>query len=95
MAKNDTPAAKAGTNQGDASKRSQEQNGGSKNSEVSIAGLEVTSTRDGFRRAGLVWGRQPTAVPLADLTKAQIAMLKGDSTLSVREVEIKPEAKSE
>lgn len=93
--KNDSPAENAGTNQGGAGASSKGQNDSSKKSTASIAGLEVMSTQDGFRRAGLVWSKKPTMIALSKLTEAQIQMLKDDPMLSVREVEIKPEAKGE
>lgn len=95
MAKNDMPAAKAGTNQGGAAKPSQGPNTAQGNSAASTAGLEVISTRDGFRRAGLIWGKKPAVIPLADLSQEQIDMLKSEPILSVREVELDTEAKGQ
>ncbi len=89
-AKNDAPAANAGANQSGAG--SQGKTGSGKNSTASIAGLEVISSRDGFRRAGLVWGKDPVRMPIASLSKEQIAMLKNEPLLTVRDVEIKVEA---
>jgi len=61
---------------------------GQNSSTKSIPGLEVTSTRDGFRRAGRPWFKQPTVVRLDELTKEQVAMLRNDPDLTVREVEV-------
>lgn len=95
MGKNDSPAANAGTNQGGAGASSKGQNESSKKSTAGTAGLEVISTRDGFRRAGFAWSKAPTRIPLSELIEAQIKMLKDEPLLAVREVEIKPEAKDE
>ncbi|WP_136414820.1 HI1506-related protein [Herbaspirillum sp. ST 5-3] len=95
MAKNDTPAANAGTNPAGTGSSSKEQSGKQKKSTASTAGLEVCSTRDGFRRAGLSWSKQPTTVPLSELTKEQIATLKAEPALKVREVEIQADAEDE
>lgn len=54
----------------------------------STAGLEVTATHAGFRRAGLVWSNKPIQVKLADLTDDQVALIKGCPGLTVKEVEL-------
>jgi hypothetical protein len=55
---------------------------------ASTAGLEVTATRDGFRRAGLVWGRKPARVKLSDLSDEQLALLYNCPGLTVTEVDL-------
>lgn len=95
MAKNDTPAANAGSNQGGAGSSLKGKNGSSAKSGENIDGLEVSSTRDGFRRAGLSWSKKPTVVALADLTEDQVAMLKADPVLKVREVEMPADAEND
>lgn len=50
--------------------------------------LSVQSSREGFRRAGRVWGKEATVVPLSELTEVQIDQIKKESVLTVTEVEI-------
>jgi len=94
MPKNDTPAAKAGKGQGNANARAQRTSAGQTITPESTGGLEVTSTRDGFRRAGFAWSKKPTVVPCADLTQEQIDMLINEPALAVREVDL-PEQEEE
>lgn len=47
----------------------------------SIKVLRVAATREQFRRAGFDFSRTPTDLPLSDLSKEQIEMLKGDPSL--------------
>lgn len=51
-----------------------------------VIGLRITSRREGFRRAGRAWGKQPTEIALADLSDEEIAMLKAESMLAVEEI---------
>lgn len=51
--------------------------------ETSTRGLAVSSNRDGFRRAGLIWNRLPTVVKLSDLTDDQIKQLVDDPSLTI------------
>lgn len=53
-----------------------------------VPGLRVQSAVAGFRRAGRAWPAAPTDVPVAELTKAQIAALKAEPRLVVTDVEI-------
>lgn len=45
--------------------------------------VTVTAKREGFRRAGRAWSKQPTSVPLADLSADQVAMLRAEPMLDV------------
>ena len=92
MAKNASPAASAGKNQGSGSKPAQPTSAGPTTPTESIAGLEVVSTREGFRRAGLAWSKQPTFVALADLTPEQIDQIKSEPALEVREIDLAADA---
>ena len=51
----------------------------------------MTPSRDGFRRGGRAWPKGETVVKLSELNKEQIAQIKGESMLSVTEVEIDEE----
>lgn len=53
----------------------------------STPGLEVTSSRDGFWRAGRQWMKTPTIVPLGDLTDEQFDQLIDEPMLSVSHVD--------
>jgi len=59
---------------------------------VKVKALSVKSSVDGFRRGGRAWGKDETTVKLSELTKEQIAQIKGESMLSVTEVEVDEEA---
>jgi len=50
--------------------------------------LRVVAKRDGFRRAGFVFGSQPRDVPLDALTDAQRTAIVRDPMLLATEVEI-------
>lgn len=50
------------------------------------AALQISCAHDGFRRAGMVFGRQPVRVELSDLTEAQIGQLKAEPLLTVIEL---------
>lgn len=45
--------------------------------------IEVTAIRDGFRRAGRVFGRTPTHINLDELTEAELRMLLDEPALTV------------
>jgi Mu-like prophage FluMu N-terminal domain len=49
--------------------------------------LTITASREGFRRAGHAFGREPVQLPEDDLTGEQIAMLKAEPMLTVIESE--------
>ena len=51
-----------------------------------VNGLRITAKREGFRRSGRAWSKQPTEIPLAGLSDADIAALKAESMLTVEEV---------
>lgn len=53
--------------------------------------LSITSSRDGFRRAGYAFGKEATVIKLADLSKKQIDLIKGEGFLAVSEVELEVE----
>lgn len=68
-AKSSTPKATVeGANPADADKAGQ-------------AVVEVTGPPRGFRRAGRRFGPEPTVIPMADLSDAEIAALSGDPNL--------------
>ena len=60
-----------------------------------VPALSVVSSRDGFRRGGRAWSRQETVVKLSELTKQQIAQIKGEPLLTVSEVEVDEEVSAE
>jgi hypothetical protein len=97
LKKGTAPADAAGKPEGAASAAgaATDTGAGKKGTTQSIPGLEVTSTRDGFRRAGLVWSKEPTTVAVDSLSEAQIGMLLKEPALSVREVEMPVESKGE
>ena len=49
--------------------------------------LVIVSSREGFRRAGHRFGKEPVTLRLADLTDEQVAMLKAEPMLVVTETE--------
>lgn len=53
-----------------------------------VPALRVVSSREGFRRGGRVWGKNEVVVKLSDLTDEQIAQIKGESLLTVSEIEV-------
>ncbi len=57
-----------------------------------VIGLRISAAREGFRRAGRAWSRQPTDVPLADLSDDQVAMLRAESLLTVEEIVLEESA---
>lgn len=56
-----------------------------------VKALSIVSSREGFRRAGIAFGRESTVIPLSELSKEQIKLLKEESALVVSEVEISVE----
>lgn len=50
--------------------------------------LKIVCARDGFRRAGIAFSKQPTIIKRSHLTKTQIEQLKAEPLLTVTEVEI-------
>jgi len=47
--------------------------------------IEVVGPAAGFRRAGHIFGKAPVQIPVADLTKANLAAIEGEPKLiSVR-----------
>lgn len=56
--------------------------------QVKIKALQIVSARAGFRRAGIVFGKEPVTVALSILTPEQIKQLKSEPMLAVSEVEI-------
>lgn len=57
--------------------------------------LRISSKTDSLRRAGLAFTKEPTAIPLANLKKEQVAALKAERMLVVEEVEIDTAAEGE
>jgi len=55
---------------------------------TTIRVLRVIARREGFRRAGLVFGASPREVAFDALTVAQRAAIEGDPMLLATEVEI-------
>jgi Mu-like prophage FluMu N-terminal domain len=47
----------------------------------------ITSQRDGFRRAGLVWTTKPIVLAKEALTDEQLALLQAEALLTVEEVD--------
>ncbi len=62
---------------------------------IKVPALSITSSRDGFRRAGRSWSKEATVVKLSELSKEQIAHIKGEALLTVTEVEIDEEVSAE
>lgn len=58
---------------------------------VKVKALSVASGREGFRRGGRAWAKGETVVKLSELSKEQIAQIKGEKLLTVAEVEIDEE----
>lgn len=80
MAKEDTKKAGAGAPPAAA-----------KTKTVKVPALSVVCDREGFRRAGRAWGKEATVVKLSELTKEQIAQIKGEALLTVTEIEVDEE----
>ena len=57
--------------------------------------LQIVSKREGFRRAGMAFGKQPTLIKLSDLTLTQISWLKAEPQLTVTAVEVEDKAAAE
>jgi len=55
---------------------------------TTIRVLRVVAKREGFRRAGLVFGSQPQDVPLTALTDVQRAAITRDPMLLATQVEV-------
>ena len=53
-----------------------------------VPGLSIASRTASFRRAGLGFTAEPRLVPLAELTKEQLAALRAESMLIVTDVQI-------
>lgn len=51
-----------------------------------VISLRITAAREGFRRAGRAWSKQPTEIPVAELSEADVAALMAESMLAVEEV---------
>lgn len=52
------------------------------------AALAITAKTGPYRRAGLAFGTEPREIPIDDLTKEQIEMLKADSELVIEPTEV-------
>ena len=53
--------------------------------------LSITSSREGFRRAGYLFGKEATTIALSDLSKEQVRQLNDEPLLTVTETEIEAE----
>jgi hypothetical protein len=53
-----------------------------------VKGIRVLARRENFRRAGRVFGSQPTDIPVADLKRGELERLRADPSLLVVDVEI-------
>jgi hypothetical protein len=49
--------------------------------------LSIVCSREGFRRAGYAFGKQPVVIALTDLSKAQIRQLREEALLTITEVD--------
>lgn len=56
-----------------------------------VKALQVVSKVEGFRRAGIVFGRTETTVKLSELDDAQVELIKGEPLFTVSEVEVDAE----
>lgn len=65
-----------------------------KAAKVKVAAIKVSSAREGFRRGGHVFGREAVTLLVSDLTKDQLAQIKGERLLAVADVEVDDEAKA-
>jgi hypothetical protein len=59
-----------------------------KASKVKVAAIKVSSAREGFRRGGHVFGREAVTLLVSDLTKDQLAQIKGERLLAVTDIEV-------
>lgn len=46
-----------------------------------VYGVEISSTRDGFRRAGRAWYREPTFIQHGDLSEEQVSQLLAEPNI--------------
>lgn len=53
-----------------------------------VKALSITSSREGFRRAGYAFGKEAKVIPLADLSKNQLSQIRAEGFLAVSEIEI-------
>ncbi len=53
-----------------------------------VPALEVRARHEGFRRGGRAWSKEPTTVPVAEFTKAELAAIMDEPGLVVTETEI-------
>lgn len=60
-----------------------------------VPAIEVTATRDGFRRAGRAWSKAPTIVLMSDLSEELWELLVDEPNLSIRGIYVAPEADGE
>ena len=61
---------------------------GDKKTAKKVPALKVSCSREGFRRGGRVWGKEPEIVKLSDLTGEQIAQIVAEPLLAVVETEV-------
>jgi hypothetical protein len=55
---------------------------------VKVMRVASASPKGGFRRAGFAFSREPTFIPMSELSAAQIKAIKGEPMLSAVETEI-------
>ncbi len=53
-----------------------------------VPGIRIVSKSDSFRRAGLVFTKQPTDVPLSELSRTQREALAAEPMLTIERIEI-------
>lgn len=96
--KNEQEAANGAGGQGDNSQKGKAGRKGGRakgENDKSTRGLEVSSIRDGYRRAGRAWMIEPVIVPLAELTDEQIELLEWDVNIRAVEVDLPTSAPAE
>lgn len=87
------PAKQASTGALGANDQSKQDEGAEKTATkiIQVPALSVTSSQEGFRRGGRAWSKAAAVVKLSDLTKDQVKQIKGESMLTVTEVEVDEE----
>ncbi|EAU53531.1 HI1506-related protein [Mariprofundus ferrooxydans] len=85
--KTDSPAEKSAAEKADAEKADAEKAAAEKAGKKAPA-LSITSSVEGFRRAGHAFGSKETIIKLSDLSDEQIAALKAEPKLAVTETTV-------
>lgn len=84
-------AKKAEAEKAAAEKAASEKAAAEQTSTNKVPALSVTCSREGFRRAGISWGKEAKVVKLSELNEEQIAQISGEPLLTVEEVEVDAE----